>query len=129
MVYACHPSLKMAIRMPTSMLLWSSLGQEMPRKSDNKMSTSSSLSDFSSLSRIASCPVALKGLMPFSNFRIPFLMTILERPLDGWLMSDVSSFVNTDVNCWFRMSAFFKLWLTPFDERGATPLVSHYISW
>ena len=41
-------------------------------------------------------------------------------------MPDVPSFVNTDVNCWFRISAFFKmsLWLTSIDERVATPLAS-----
>ena len=69
--------------------------------------------------------------MSFGGFRTPFLLTttgeMLEWPADfSASMSDVFSFVNTDVNCWFRMSAFFKmpLWLTPIDERGATPLAS-----
>ena len=98
------------------------------------MSAISSLSDFSSLPGIASGPVALYGLMSFSNLRTPFLFTMIGLTL-GWLadfilgMFVVSSTVNTEVNWSLSMLDFFplSLWLIPLDCKGTTPLASHFL--
>ena len=98
------------------------------------MSATSSLSDYSSIPGIASGPVALYGLVSFSNLRTPFLFTMIELTL-GWLadfilgMFVVSSTLNTEVNWSLSMFDLFSLslWLIPLDCKGATTLASHFL--
>ena len=56
-------------------------------------------------------PVALSGLRSLSSFSTPFGVTVIPSmlayglgPLSGMLA--VSSYVNTDTNCRFRILAF-----------------------
>ena len=78
------------------------------------VSTTSSHRVFSSLPGIASGPVALYGLMSFSSFNTPFLLTTIGLA-SGWSvgvslgMEVVSSEVKTDVNWSFKMFDFFTL--------------------
>ena len=86
------------------------------------MSATSTLSDFSSLPGIASGPVALYGLLSFSNLRTPFLFTMIGLTL-GWLADFilgifvVSSTVNTEVN-WSLTMFDFVATITMVDSVG-----------
>ena len=75
--------------------------------------------------------VDLWGLMSFSSFWTPLLLTFMGGTLGVWLgprsgNSDVSSWVKTEQNWSPMMSALLRLWekVSPSFFKGATPVLS-----
>ena len=74
----------------------------------------SSAASFSNLQGMLSGPVALWGLMSFSSFWTPFLLSFMGGTLGVWLgprsgNSDVSSWVKTEQNWSPMMFALLRL--------------------
>ena len=76
----------------------------------------------------------LFGFKPCRSFSTPFSVTLMSGAVGVVLvprfwMSDVSSMVNTDENCWFKREALVcgSPCRFPSDCRGAIPALSHFL--
>ena len=93
----------------------------------------SRLNSFNTVAGSESGPAALSGYMFCNIFSMPSLLMHISG-IVGWGLGPLSakgpggSCVNTEVNCWFSISAVFsaELWISLLLRRGETPDIESF---